>query len=135
MTGLSPTQLAQRRLGIGASEVGAVLGLHPYQTPLDVYLDKRGLVEPFAGNAYTRWGLKFEALIAEAYTEEAGDGLLYIPPPAGYHPGPSRARLGPLHPRLPGLPHGRDGTPLATLRRRSRAGVQEPRRLDPGGLG
>ncbi len=32
--------LAARKKGIGSSDVGAVLGLNPFKTPLDVYLDK-----------------------------------------------------------------------------------------------
>lgn len=43
--GLTPAQLADRRNGIGASEVGAVLGLDKYRSPLDVWAYKTGRVE------------------------------------------------------------------------------------------
>ena len=34
--------LAQRRNGIGASDIAAVLGISPWKTPLQLYMDKRG---------------------------------------------------------------------------------------------
>ena len=34
--------LQERRRGIGGSEAAAILGLSPWATPLDVYLDKIG---------------------------------------------------------------------------------------------
>lgn len=43
--GLTPAQKLARRSGIGASEVGAVLGLDRYKSPLDVWLEKTGRVE------------------------------------------------------------------------------------------
>ena len=38
---LTPEQIVQRRTKLGASEVGAILGLDPYRTALDVWLEKR----------------------------------------------------------------------------------------------
>jgi predicted phage-related endonuclease len=38
--------LAERRKGVGASEVAAVLGLDPYRSALDVFLDKIGQAPP-----------------------------------------------------------------------------------------
>lgn len=40
--GLSPEQLQARRSGVGASEVGAILGLDRYKSPLDVWAEKTG---------------------------------------------------------------------------------------------
>ena len=34
--------LRERRRGIGGSDIGAILGLNKYRSPLDVYLDKIG---------------------------------------------------------------------------------------------
>lgn len=46
----SPEWLAYRRTGIGASEVGSVLGVCPWKSPVDVWLEKMGRVPPFEGN-------------------------------------------------------------------------------------
>lgn len=32
--------LRERRTGIGGSDAGAICGLNPYSSPMDVYLDK-----------------------------------------------------------------------------------------------
>lgn len=37
--------LQRRRSGIGGSDIGAILGLNPYRGPLEVWADKRGLIE------------------------------------------------------------------------------------------
>ena len=69
---LTAEQLALRQTGIGASEIAAVAGLDPHRTPLDVWMLKRGLAGPFAGNEFTRWGDRLEAVIAGAYAEARG---------------------------------------------------------------
>lgn len=74
VVGLSFTaeQLEERRKTLGASEVPAVVGVNPFQTAADVWLSKRGLVPPFAGNSFTEWGLRHEATIAQKYGEIFG---------------------------------------------------------------
>jgi putative phage-type endonuclease len=67
---------ATRATGIGASEIAAIVRLSPYTSPLDIYCRKRGLTEEFAGNESSRWGLRLEAPIAEAYTAETGIELI-----------------------------------------------------------
>ncbi|MBK7350780.1 MAG: YqaJ viral recombinase family protein [Gemmatimonadetes bacterium] len=69
---LTAEQLALRQTGIGASEIAAVAGLDPHRTPLDVWMLKRALTEPFAGNEFTRWGHRLEAVIAGAYADARG---------------------------------------------------------------
>lgn len=39
-------QLASRKNGIGGSDIGAILGLNPYRTPVDVYMEKTGQIAP-----------------------------------------------------------------------------------------
>lgn len=68
----TPEQLEARRATLGASEIPAVAGLHPHQTPLDVYLVKRGLVPPFEGNQFTEWGLRLERVLCDKYAEATG---------------------------------------------------------------
>lgn len=43
---LSPEQLALRRTGITATDVAAVLGLSPFRSPLDVWLEKMNKAPP-----------------------------------------------------------------------------------------
>lgn len=69
---LTAEQLAVRQTGLGASEIAAVAGLDPHRTPLDIWMLKRGLAEPFPGNEFTRWGNRLEAVIAGAYAETRG---------------------------------------------------------------
>ncbi len=57
---------------IGASEFGAVLGLDRYRSRIDVYNDKLGLTEAFAGNKHTQRGVRLEAIAAEYFTETTG---------------------------------------------------------------
>lgn len=60
---------AYRRSGIGASEIGAILGVNPYKTALDVYAEKLGYKEPQPDNPAMRWGRILEPAIAAAYME------------------------------------------------------------------
>lgn len=65
-------RLEARRKTLGASEIPAVAGLSSYKTPLDVYLEKRGLAESFTGSEFTEWGLRLENVVAEKYGEMMG---------------------------------------------------------------
>lgn len=66
--------LAQRKNFIGASEIGAVLGLNPYNSPLDVYREKRNLVVKEEGDTgFTRAGKIFEEVIAQQYAIRTGN--------------------------------------------------------------
>jgi len=65
--------LAERRKGIGGSDAGAVLGLSPWQTPLDVYLDKTGRAEPIEDNEPMFWGRTLETAVANVYAQRTGD--------------------------------------------------------------
>lgn len=63
--------LAERRKGIGASDAAAVCGMSPYRGPLDVYLDKLGLL-PEQESEPMRWGLLLEQVVETAYCQETG---------------------------------------------------------------
>jgi putative phage-type endonuclease len=67
---LTAVQQELRQHGIGASEIAAALGLDPYRSPFDLYAEKTGMVEPFAGNEFTRWGDLLEPLLVTAYAEQ-----------------------------------------------------------------
>ena len=68
--------LAQRRTGIGGSDVAAILGLSKWRTPLDVYLDKRGESAEQSDNPAMRWGRALEPVVLNAYADETGREVL-----------------------------------------------------------
>ena len=49
-----------RNLMITASDIATVINENPYQKPLIVLRKKCGLSDPFKGNVYTEWGVKYE---------------------------------------------------------------------------
>jgi putative phage-type endonuclease len=61
--------LQERRSGIGGSDIAAVLGLSPFRTPMDVYLDKRGELEaaPPKNAEAMYWGSVLEDVVAREY--------------------------------------------------------------------
>lgn len=71
-------QIEKRRSGIGASEAASVLGLNPYRTPLEVWMQKKGLVENIETPAM-RLGTRLEPVIAEMYQEVSGRELVLSP--------------------------------------------------------
>jgi len=61
-----------RRKGIGGSDVAAIMGINPWKTPYQVYLEKRGETPAWDGNLATRWGQELEPVIRQWYTTETG---------------------------------------------------------------
>lgn len=82
----TPEWYAIRNSIIGSSEAAAACGLSEYKTPLELYLEKIGQVEPFAGNEHTRRGKRYEPLIAEDWQEMTGRALAKYPCPMYLHP-------------------------------------------------
>lgn len=64
--------IARRRGSIGGSEISAVLGINPYVSPVDIYLEKTGRKEPFKGSLTTKRGNYLEPLVAEEYARTTG---------------------------------------------------------------
>ena len=58
-----------RKTGIGASDIGAIMGLSPFKKAIDVYNDKKGLGKPqFSSNAMLR-GTVYEEEAREKYNK------------------------------------------------------------------
>lgn len=72
---------AARSTGIGASESAAACGLSQYQTPLELYLRKRGEMPEFVGNDATVRGTRFEPVILQYAEEHLGKTLKPGQPP------------------------------------------------------
>ena len=83
---LTPEWRAKRSEIIGSSEAAAACGMSEYKTPLQLYLEKIGEIDPFAGNDHTRRGRRYEPLIAEDWQELTGRKLRRYPCPMFLHP-------------------------------------------------
>lgn len=72
---LTDAQLLERKDGLGGSDSGAILGLNPYRTPLDVYLEKRGESAPLdlSDNQAVHFGNVLEDVVAEEYVRRTGN--------------------------------------------------------------
>lgn len=67
-----------RRVGIGGSDAGIILGLSDYTTPRQLWALKTGRTQPDKGNAYTRCGQILErAILERAYHGHAYPGDKY----------------------------------------------------------
>lgn len=66
--------LAERRLGIGGSDVASLMGEGKYAdaTEYDVWLDKTGRAEDAPTSIQMEWGTRWEDAAAQKFGEEAG---------------------------------------------------------------
>ena len=66
---LTPEILEARKKGIGGSDQAVLLGLSPWKTPNDLYLEKRGEVEPedLSDNQRIHFGEVLEDVVAQEY--------------------------------------------------------------------
>jgi putative phage-type endonuclease len=65
----------ERRTGIGGSDAAAVLGLSPWKTDFDVWLEKRGEAPRQNPTEAMWWGTALEELVARRYSEATGHKL------------------------------------------------------------
>lgn len=64
--------LQLRNKGIGGSDAAAIAGLSKYKSPVAVYLEKTGQIEPEEAGEAAYFGNKLEALVAEEFTLRTG---------------------------------------------------------------
>lgn len=77
--------LRERKNYLGGSDLGAIAGLNPYRTALDVYLDKTSDDIRCETSPAMRWGTLLEDTIAKEYAEVTGQ-TIEIEPNTIYHP-------------------------------------------------
>jgi putative phage-type endonuclease len=66
--------------------VAAILGLSPWATPYDIFLDKRGLMPLAASdNAPMRWGRLLEPVLKHEYVHRTGFALATVPMLRSHH--------------------------------------------------
>lgn len=63
---------ANRRTCISCSDISAILGVSPWQKPIDVWRYKKGIADPIPDNDAMYMGRVLEPYIAEVYTEMTG---------------------------------------------------------------
>lgn len=68
--------LAERGKGIGASDVGAILGLSPFETPFSLWLKKTGQVEPEPENEAMLMGHLLEDAVAKRWEIATGEKVI-----------------------------------------------------------
>lgn len=67
---ITEEQRKARMGGIGGSDVAAILGISPWKTPVDIWLEKKGLADSSAIQSEAIWwGNEEEALVAKRFTE------------------------------------------------------------------
>lgn len=64
--------LNYRRMGIGGSDAGAIIGLNPYATPYTVWADKTGRLPEKEENEAMRQGRDLEQYVASRFEEATG---------------------------------------------------------------
>lgn len=78
---ITEEQKLQRQKGIGGSDIAAILGVSPYKTPVDVYLDKINPIENENNiniHSPLYWGNQHEKPILKAYEIETGNEVSTI---------------------------------------------------------
>lgn len=75
----SPEWIAYRKNCIGASDSAALLGLSKFSTPYQLFLEKKGLIPGFQGNAATQAGHNAEDKARAVYEMFHGDFETFPP--------------------------------------------------------
>jgi len=67
--------LEKRRKCITGTDIGSILGINRYGSPISVFMDKIGLSEPISENEPMFWGKALEPVIAARYERDNGVAL------------------------------------------------------------
>lgn len=75
---MTPEELKERQGYIGASEIGALLGIDPFCTPLKLWGLKTGLIEPddLSDNEAVEWGTRLERIVSQKFSDKHGVKLI-----------------------------------------------------------
>ena len=70
--------LEQRTKGIGGSDVAAIMGISPWRTPAQVWLEKTGRIQPedLSDKPYVEFGNIMEPIIGKWYSERHPDRMV-----------------------------------------------------------
>ena len=68
--------LKDRQCGIGSSEVATILGLNPWETPMQLWRRKKGIDPPKAENFAMKAGHYLEDAVSKFYADETGKEII-----------------------------------------------------------
>lgn len=68
----APDVTRDRHRYLGSSDAAAALNMSPWRTAVELWLEKRGTLTPFEGNAATHWGQLLEPLLRQEYADLTG---------------------------------------------------------------
>ena len=68
--------LKERQKGLGGSDIAAAVGMSRWKTPLDLFLEKTGVVQPAPMNDPMIAGLRLEPVVAKWYADSTGRKIL-----------------------------------------------------------
>lgn len=73
--------LELRGRGIGGSDVSAIMGLNEYKSPLQLWLEKTGRVEPkdLSDNEAVQWGVTLEPVIRDRFAARHPEYTVQLP--------------------------------------------------------
>ncbi len=64
--------LTWRNKGLGGSDAAAACGLSRWKSPMELWLEKTGQMEPVEAGEYAYWGTVMEPLIRQEFTKRTG---------------------------------------------------------------
>lgn len=72
------TETIDRSKFIGASEIGAIMGLSPFETPLSLWAKKTGALplDDLANFEAAEWGVRLEEVVAQKFSQKNGVKLM-----------------------------------------------------------
>lgn len=72
--------LPEKKKGIGASEIAAVLGINRWKSAIQLYAEKIGEVEPpdLSKNEFVEWGKRLEPAIIQGYKKRSGRPAIHF---------------------------------------------------------
>lgn len=71
--------LSVRNMGIGGSDAGVIMGLNPYKSPFQLWMEKTGQTHPedLSDNEYVYWGTVLEDAVARRFSELTGKNVTH----------------------------------------------------------
>jgi putative phage-type endonuclease len=77
---ITKEQREQRRHGVGGSDIGAIMGINPYVTALDIYKAKKEEPHEETETAAIEWGNRLESVIAQKFQDNHPDMDIVLSP-------------------------------------------------------
>lgn len=69
---------ARRNSGVGGSDVGIIMGVNKWKTPVQLWMEKTGRKEGDPMNNAMYWGTVFEDVVAREYSKQTGNKVVRV---------------------------------------------------------